>query len=193
MKKKWMLAVMAMAATIALPATQEVEASDNSDEIVVVEDGMTLTFEGQGLLYDMYLNGDMEQYIEEMQESYSMSATTRAPAPQVSSARVSEVYSTQGGREVIPVNQYATNRDHGGEKMQVVTRVIGYGRESAKYAGTQVYSTESMHIDLNNDRIVDGWMNVWDVSGISESGQFYDTVRSTNFPYTAKGAWVNIK
>jgi len=192
-KKKFFSALMAaaMVVTMAFAVPSEVNAAENN--IVVTDDGMTITFEGSGMLYEMYMNGELTEDIEEMRENCPVSGVTRAPADPVSYVGVIQVRSTLGGFEDIPAYQYSTTVNHGGAEMYVVTQENGYGRDYATYAGMEVEIIDSGSLDFNNDSIVDGWLYLWDLSGISESGRFQYQSTSYNSPWNTMSTWINIQ
>lgn len=192
-KKKFFSALMAaaMVVTMAFAVPSEVNAAENN--IVVTDDGMTITFEGYGMLYEMYMNGELTEDIEEMRENCPVSGVTRAPADPVSYVGVIQVRSTLGGFEDIPAYQYSTTVNHGGAEMYVVTQENGYGRDYATYAGMEVEIIDSGSLDFNNDSIVDGWLYLWDLSGISESGRFQYQSTSYNSPWNTMSTWINIQ
>lgn len=176
---------------MAFAVPSEVNAAENN--IVVTDDGMTITFEGSGMLYEMYMNGELTEDIEEMRENCPVSGVTRAPADPVSYVGVIQVRSTLGGFEDIPAYQYSTTVNHGGAEMYVVTQENGYGRDYATYAGMEVEIIDSGSLDFNNDSIVDGWLYLWDLSGISESGRFQYQSTSYNSPWNTMSTWINIQ
>lgn len=192
-KKKFFSALLAatMVVTMAFAVPSEVNAAENN--IVVTDDGMTITFEGSGMLYEMYMNGELTEDIEEMRENCPVSGVTRAPADPVSYVGVIQVRSTLGGFEDIPAYQYSTTVNHGGAEMYVVTQENGYGRDYATYAGMEVEIIDSGSLDFNNDSIVDGWLYLWDLSGISESGRFQYQSTSYNSPWNTMSTWINIQ
>lgn len=192
-KKKFFSALMAaaMVVTMAFAVPSEVNAAENN--IVVTDDGMTITFEGSGMLYEMYMNGELTEDIEEMRENCPVSGVTRAPADPVSYVGVIQVRSTLGGFEDIPAYQYSTTVNHGGAEMYVVTQENGYGRDYATYAGMEVEIIDSGSLDFNGDSIVDGWLYLWDLSGISESGRFQYQSTSYNSPWNTMSTWINIQ
>lgn len=193
-KKKFFSTLLAatMVVTMAFAVPNEVTAAENNT-IVIDDEEMTITFEGSGMLYEMYLNGELTESIEEMRENCPVSGVTRAPANPVSYVGVIQVRSSLGGYENIPAYQYTTTADHGGAEMYVVTQENGYGRDYATYAGMQVQIIDSGSIDFNNDNIVDGWLYLWDLSGISESGRFQYQSTSYNSPWNTMSTWINIR
>lgn len=192
--KKFLGVVLTGCMLFSVPVMAAEEQPDNN---VIVSDEVTITFEGTGTLQQMYENGDLDESIQNMKAEFEASdnkgSVAREPAAPVSYVGVIQVRSTQGGYEDIPRNQYTTLVDHGGAEMYVVTQKNGEGRDYATYCGTQVKSIDSASLDFDNDRIVDGWLYLWDLSGMNESGQFTYKATSYNSPWNTKSTWINIK
>lgn len=120
----------------------------------------------------------------------------RASAPPVSFVDIVQVYSQQGGTEILTEGQTSTNLNHGGNPFEVVTGVLGYGgssTDSATFAGNQAKFLQSKGIDIDNDNIIDGWWEWWDISKpANSSGEFIYTARSIN-PGPTMSASIYIK
>lgn len=191
--KKFLGVVLAGCMLFSVPVMAAEEQPDN----VVVSDDVTITFEGTGKLQQMYENGDLDERIQDMKAEFEASdnkgTIAREPAAPVSYVGVIQVRSTQGGYEDIPRNQYTTLVDHCGAEMYVVTQKNGEGRDYANYCNMQVKSIDYASLDFNNDRIVDGWLYLWDLSGMNESGQFTYKATSYNSPWNTMSTWINIK
>lgn len=85
--------------------------------------------------------------------------------------------------------------DHGGEEMYIVTRQIGYRRNTSRIAqmdGENIPMFMQEDIDLNGDRIVDGAFRWWDASGYEE-GRFIYQATSINAPWNTMNAGMNIR
>ena len=81
--------------------------------------------------------------------------------------------------------------------MYVSTVVKGYGGISSDFAsyggpGFILNYVDNIPIDFNGDRIVDGWLISWDLSGKSPGGQFLYTARSIN-PGPTMQTYINIR
>ncbi|MBE5107442.1 DUF4879 domain-containing protein [Bacillus thuringiensis] len=115
------------------------------------------------------------------------------PAAPLTSLNVVKVESELGGIEYVNPNNLSTVKDHGGSYLYIYTREIGYGHiRTAKMNGTKLKDIGSTMIDLNGDRIVDGWELKWDGSG-HQSGRFEYENTSTNYPWNKMYTAINIK
>ncbi|EAH7984838.1 DUF4879 domain-containing protein [Campylobacter upsaliensis] len=131
-----------------------------------------------------YLNGEFDTILGKMKRVYVPKAA-KAPAPPVSYVTIEGIVSQKGGKEVIAEGQTITKYDHGGNPFSVVTGVIGYGGNSsvdtATFGGSKVNYINFEGLDFNGDKIIDGWLEEWDLSTApNESGLFIYTSRSIN-------------
>ncbi|MEW9575710.1 DUF4879 domain-containing protein [Bacillus toyonensis] len=108
---------------------------------------------------------------------------------------VLKVESELGGVEYVSPNSLSTIKDHVGSYLYIYTREMGYGHlPFAKMNGEKAKEVSSTMIDVNGDRIIDGWERKWDVSG-NQSGRFefeYENT-STNYPWNKMYTALKIK
>lgn len=71
-----------------------------------------------------------------------------------------------------------TKNDYNGT-VYIGTLEVGYGREYATFNGTQLNTVDIVCLDFNNDRIVDGFIDVWKATNVT-SGVFKSNCTSTN-------------
>ncbi|MED8713321.1 hypothetical protein RCL78_04480, partial [Escherichia coli] len=87
--------------------------------------------------------------------------------------------------------------DHGGNPFQVITSVKGYGgstTDKASFAGNQASMIDIAGLDLNGDKIIDGWAELWDISKpANTSGNFEYTARSINAPGNSMSVGIQIR
>lgn len=117
-----------------------------------------------------------------------------ASAPPLTYLEVYSAWSSNYGKdEYFSANQLSSNIDHGGEKMYIVTKEIGYGHvRNAKLDGEKLKQIEQIDFDINGDRIVDGVYAKWDASGY-EGGKFTVSNISSNYPWNTMSDTINIK
>ncbi len=121
------------------------------------------------------------------------SEASAGPAPALTSLNVLKVESELGGVEYVSPNNLSTIKDHGGSYLYIYTREMGYGHlPFAKMNGEKAKEVSSTMIDVNGDRIIDGWERKWDVSG-NQSGRFEYENTSTNYPWNKMYTALNIK
>lgn len=113
-----------------------------------------------------------------------------AAAPALTQFYVYSVSSEKGGTEVIQRSgsfaQVGTTVDHGGTWLEVETIEIGYAKtRSATLNSTNMTLKSKKAIDLDNDRIIDGWDCVWryENSYGFETGTFKASSKSANSPW----------
>ncbi|EOS77770.1 hypothetical protein C819_00881 [Lachnospiraceae bacterium 10-1] len=114
----------------------------------------------------------------------------RDAAPALTQFYVYSVSSEKGGTEVIQRSgsfaQVGTTLDHGGTWLEVETIEIGYAKtRSATLNSTNMTLKSKKAIDLDNDRIIDGWACVWryENSYGFEAGTFKASSKSANSPW----------
>lgn len=71
-----------------------------------------------------------------------------------------------------------TQNDFNGT-VYVGTVEVGYGREYATFDGSSLNTYDIITLDFNNDRIVDGFIDVWKINNVT-SGLFKSNCTSTN-------------
>lgn len=117
-----------------------------------------------------------------------------APAPPLTDISVKRVSSPQGGTEAIRSGQLATLKDHGGDWLEVMTFEKGY-----KIANFAKFNDESMRlvdyegVDLNGDRIYDGFYYYWRIDKPFTEGKFTTQSTSTNAPWNTMSTYINIQ
>lgn len=114
----------------------------------------------------------------------------RDAAPALTQFYVYSVSSEKGGTEVIQRSgsfaQVGTTLDPGGTWLEVETIEIGYAKtRSATLNSTNMTLKSKKAIDLDNDRIIDGWACVWryENSYGFEAGTFKASSKSANSPW----------
>ncbi|WP_080685553.1 DUF4879 domain-containing protein [Bacillus thuringiensis] len=121
------------------------------------------------------------------------SEVSAGPAPALTSLNILKVESELGRVEYVSPNNLSTIKDHGGSYLYIYTREMGYGHlPFAKMNGKKAKEVSSTMIDVNGDRIIDGWERKWDVSG-NQSGRFEYENTSTNYPWNKMYTALNIK
>lgn len=88
-----------------------------------------------------------------------------AAAPALTQFYVNSVTSEKGGTEIIERSgsfaQVGTRLDHGGTWLEVVTTEIGYAKtRSATFNNVNMTLVSKEAFDIDNDRIIDGWLCV---------------------------------
>ena len=113
-----------------------------------------------------------------------------AAAPALTQFYVNSVTSEKGGTEIIERSgsfaQVGTMLDHGGTWLEVVTTEIGYAKtRSATFNNVNMTLVSKEAIDIDNDRIIDGWLCVWryENSYGFEAGTFKASSKSANSPW----------
>jgi len=122
-------------------------------------------------------------------------AITRAAAPPLDIFEVYAICSEQHPSwEYIGQNDYATDYDHGGSYMYVVTYERGIANPASREATIDGYDLTLIDYELlsGSDGIVYGAVVYWDASGYQE-GQFYSQSTSMNFPWNTMYDWINIQ
>jgi 1-aminocyclopropane-1-carboxylate deaminase/D-cysteine desulfhydrase-like pyridoxal-dependent ACC family enzyme len=117
-----------------------------------------------------------------------------APAPPLTKIYVDTINSSQGGKEKISSSQNSTQKDHGGDWLEVITFEQGY-----KIANFAKFNDESMRlvnytgVDLNGDRVYDGFYYYWRIDKPFTEGKFTTQSTSTNAPWNTMSTYINIK
>lgn len=165
----------------------------------VTRNGVSIYLEPNSPHKQDYLDGKFDKALERMKKAYEANKNNkamRASAPPVSLVDIVQVYSQQGGTEILSEGQTSTNINHGGNPFEVETGVVGYGgssTDSATFAGNQAKYLKNDTIDIDNDNIIDGWWLWWDISKpANSSGEFIYTARSIN-PGPTMSASIYIK
>ncbi|WP_427339424.1 DUF4879 domain-containing protein [Caloranaerobacter sp. DY30410] len=124
------------------------------------------------------------------------SVSYAASAPPLSQVGIAEIYSSQGGtEEIYSSTKLCTDKDHGGNPFYIVTYEIGYSRYGSRIAklnGVRLKEVQSQPIDLDNDRIIDGWFRWWDASGFT-GGNFTYEATSENYPWNTMSVDIRIR
>lgn len=131
-------------------------------------------------------NPDLIKKISDANKIYNSinsGSVLSGPAPAVSQYYVYFVAdSTDGtnytGEEV--TGKSMTQYDHNGT-IYVITIEVGYGREYTWFNGGLIDLYDSEILDFNNDRIVDGFWNVFKIDNVT-SGTFKSRSDSYNSP-----------
>lgn len=119
---------------------------------------------------------------------------TRGPAPQLTKYYVDKVFSPQGGEEALGPYYTSTYLDHGGSYVLVTTAEIGYGKAHSSYFGNYDMTEVGMEfIDLNGDRIIDGFYRVWSLERPFTSGKFTSSCNGSVNTNTKLSTYVNIR
>lgn len=165
----------------------------------ITRNGINIFLEPNSPNKQKYLNGEFDKSLEAMKKAYEANKNnkvTRASAPPVTEVQILEVVSTKGGYEYV-FGKLITDQDHEGELFRVSTGVTGYGGnqyDRAKFAGNDAVQLSSEGIDLTGDNIVDGWLDIWDISKpANKSGTFEFTSSSVNPPSNSMSTSIQIR
>ena len=165
----------------------------------ITRNGINIFLEPNSPNKQKYLNGEFDKSLEAMKkayEAYKNNKATRASVPPVTEVQILEVVSTKGGYEYV-FGKLITDQDHEGELFLVSTGVTGYGGnqyDRAKFAGNDAVQLSSEGIDLTGDNIVDGWLDIWDISQpANKSGIFEFTSSSINPPSNSMSTSIQIR
>ena len=165
----------------------------------ITRNGINIFLEPNSPNKQKYLNGEFDKSLEAMKRAYEANKNnkaTRASAPPVTEVQILEVVSTKGGYEYV-FGKLITDQDHEGELFLVSTGVTGYGGnqyDRAKFAGNDAVQLSSEGIDLTGDNIVDGWLDIWDISQpANKSGIFEFTSSSINPPSNSMSTSIQIR
>lgn len=165
----------------------------------ITRNGVNIFLESNSLNKQKYLSGEFDKALEEMKKAYESrkdKKLTRASAPSVSEVQILEIKSTQGGYERV-FGKTITEQDHGGDLFIVSTGVTGYGggsNDRAKFAGNEAVQISSDGVDLIGDNIIDGWLDLWDISKpTNSSGMFEFSSRSINAPGNSMATSIQIR
>lgn len=120
-----------------------------------------------------------------------------APAPPLTDLQVYAVWSINSPiypeYEYFSSSQFSSIHNHGGGEMYIVTYEIGIGSNRiAKMNGQNLTAVRYDPIDLNGDRIIDGWYYYWDASAF-ENGNFTYQCTSINSPYNTMSDSIYIR
>ncbi|MCR2064077.1 YolA family protein [Campylobacter helveticus] len=152
----------------------------------ITRNGVSVYLEPNSKDKQRILNGEFDKTLEKMKKAFKAnSKASKAPAPPVSYVTIGEIQSQKGGYETIADGQTITKYDHGGSPFLVATGVIGYGGNSsvdtATFGGSKVNYIDYKGLDFDGDKIIDGWLEIWDLtSAPNESGMFIYTSKSIN-------------
>ncbi len=113
---------------------------------------------------------------------------TRAVAPAVSSIHILYVCSAHfrqnsGIYDCEAADDKSSISEHGGKPFEVYTAVIGYGggdADTASFAGNTATQISSVGLDFNGDNHIDGWLDLYDISGGASAGEFIFRANSVN-------------
>ena len=165
----------------------------------ITRNGINIFLEPNSPNKQKYLNGEFDKSLEAMKKAYEANKNnkaTRASAPPVTEVQILEVVSTKGGYEYV-FGKLITDQDHEGELFLVSTGVTGYGGnqyDRAKFAGNDAVQLSSEGIDLTGYNIVDGWLDIWDISQpAKKSGIFEFTSSSINPPSNSMSTSIQIR
>ena len=165
----------------------------------ITRNGINIFLEPNSPNKQDYLNGKFDKSLEAMKRAYKANKNnkaTRASAPPVTEVQILEVVSTKGGYEYV-FGKSITDKDHGGELFQVSTGVTGDGGlqyDRAKFVGNEAVQLSSVGVDLTGDSVVDGWLDIWDISKpANKSGQFEFTSQSINPPGNSMSTSIQIR
>lgn len=196
MKNKFFLTVALSALCLAFLNAKDVDPTEGREKISRA--GVDIYIKPDSPFKNDYLSGKYDKSLAQIKELFEKDKQNpRAPAPPVSGVGIWLVASEKGREELIAPGQTQTNRNHGGSTMYVSTVVKGYGGISSDFAsyggpGFILNYVDNIPIDFNGDRIVDGWLISWDLSGKSPGGQFLYTARSIN-PGPTMQTYINIR
>ncbi len=115
--------------------------------------------------------------------------STRAAAPPLTEFYVYEVYSEdQPAGEIIQhsssVYPTATVLDYGGSWLRVTTFELGYAKSRVATLNNMSMKRERIQsVDLDGDRIIDGYFVTWLYEGDFTSGYFSANSKSANSPW----------
>lgn len=157
----------------------------------ITRSGVNVFVDRDSINKDRIKQGGMDKSLAQVRRIFNnLNIKSSNSAPPVSRVMVLQVCSTkklQTTKEVcedIPNNQLATQYDHEGDFFVVQTAVIGYGGKgygSATFLGNEARLIETSGIDIDGDRRVDGYLELWDISELAnDSGIFSYASRSIN-------------
>ena len=172
----------------------------------ITRNGINIFLEPNSPNKQKYLNGEFDKSLEAMKKAYEANKNnkaTRASAPLVTQTIILHVCSgkmkqdTGYDCEYINDNQTITGFDHGGNPFYVETGVIGYGgsqTDQATFAGNRATLMDYSGIDMDGDNIVDGWLELWDISKPANvSGRFIYTATSINNASVSMSSEIQIR
>lgn len=171
----------------------------------ITRNGVNIFLEPNSPDKQRYLSGEFDKALERMKKGYQENAKMqpKASAPLVTQVLILNVCSEKMKQdtgydcEEITDNQTSTGFDHSGNPFEVDTGVVGYGGHSydrAKFAGNEAVQLKSEGVDLNGDNIVDGFIDIWDISKpANTNGTFEFTATSINNAGVSKSTSIYIK
>lgn len=125
---------------------------------------------------------------------FKILARSRGVAPPLTDMWVVRVESILGGRENLTGYEYITQFDHGGNVLQVITCEIGYkATNSATFMGNKMRYLQSSPIDIDGDRIYDGFLYLWESNFSFTTGQFFSESTSANAPQNTLSTNIRIR
>lgn len=117
-----------------------------------------------------------------------------APAPPITQISVKEVHSPDGGTETISSAQNVTTKDHGGDWLEITTFEKGYNIvNSAKFNDESMRLVDYKGVDLNGDRVYDGFYYYWRIDKPFTEGKVVTESTSTSSPWNTMSTYINIK
>lgn len=157
----------------------------------VTRSGVNVFLDQNSINKQRIKQGDMDKSLAQVRKVFNnINTKTSRSAPPVSKVMVLQVCSSEKMKitknvcEDIQNNQLATNYNHSGDFFVVQTAVIGYGGRgygNATFLGNEARLVETSGIDIDGDRVVDGYLELWDISELgNDSGIFSYTSRSIN-------------
>lgn len=121
----------------------------------------------------------------------SFAAPSAPPLTQIS---VKEITSPEGGKETISSGQTVTNKDHGGNWLKIKTFEKGYSRVNfGKFNNESMQLVDYQGVDLNGDRVYDGFYYYWRIDKPFTEGKFTTQSTSTNAPWNTLSTYIDIK
>lgn len=122
-----------------------------------------------------------------------ISSMRSGSAPAVSSYYVYFVADSTDGTNYTGeyIDGSTTSYDHNGT-IYVITIEVGYGREYSTFNGGTVTASDVETLDFNNDRIVDGFWNVFKLTNVT-NGLFESKSTSLNSPWNSISTSVYIQ
>lgn len=133
-------------------------------------------------------NPDLVKKISDANKIYNSinsGSVLSGPAPAVSQYYVYFVADSTDGTNYTGeyINGSTTKYDHNGT-IYVITIEVGYGREYTWFNGGLINLYDSEILDFDNDRIVDGFWNVFKIDNVT-NGLFESRSDSLNSPWNS--------
>lgn len=114
-----------------------------------------------------------------------------ATAPKLTYFQVVKVTSTLGGTETMTDSQYNTVKDHGGTKLRIFVKELGYGKNPIATLNGKNLTLASKTSILSGTTVI-GWMLEWNADGMS-GGTFKTQDTSLVYPYNTMYDSVYVK